>query len=112
MKKSVALKLVVILCCAGLLAVMCATGVECLFRQFFGVICPGCGMSRALIACSRLDFAAAFRYHPMVFSLPVLFLLFWKDGRIFKNNILNWVVIGAVGCGFLANYVVELIRIY
>ena len=39
----------------------------CPFRFFFGISCPGCGMTRALLAALRLDFAAAFSYHP---SLP------------------------------------------
>lgn len=32
----------------------------CPFRFFFGISCPGCGMTRALLAALRLDFAAAF----------------------------------------------------
>ena len=34
----------------------------CPFRFFFGISCPGCGMTRALLAALRLDFAAAFSY--------------------------------------------------
>ena len=41
---------------------------------------PGCGLSRALFALLRLDFAAAFRYHPMIYVLPpvALYTLFGK----------------------------------
>ena len=43
---------------------------DCPFRFFFGISCPGCGMTRALLAALRLDFAAAFSYHPLFFLLP------------------------------------------
>lgn len=43
----------------------------CPFRFFFGISCPGCGMTRALLAALRLDFAAAFSYHPVVFPAAV-----------------------------------------
>ena len=45
---------------------------HCPFRYFFGVACPGCGMTRALLSALRFDFAAAFSYHPLwPFLLPV-----------------------------------------
>ncbi len=51
----------------------------CPVRFFTGVSCPGCGMSRACLACLRLDFAEAFRFHPLVFLLPVAAaLLLWQ----------------------------------
>ena len=55
-------------------------GWGCPVQHFTGVPCPGCGLSRAVYALLRLDFAAAFRYHPMVYVLPpvVLYVLFGK----------------------------------
>lgn len=45
---------------------------HCPFRYFFGIACPGCGMTRALLSALRLDLAAAFAYHPLwPFLLPV-----------------------------------------
>ncbi|MBQ6018545.1 MAG: DUF2752 domain-containing protein [Clostridia bacterium] len=53
--------------------------IGCPIRFFTGVSCPSCGISRALLACLRLDFADAFRLHPAVFLLPVAAgLLLWK----------------------------------
>ena len=49
----------------------------CPFRFFFGISCPGCGMTRALLAALRLDFAAAFSYHPLFFLLPFFLLGFY-----------------------------------
>ena len=55
-------------------------GWGCPVQHFTGVPCPGCGLSRALFALLRLDFAAAFRYHPMIYVLPpvALYTLFGK----------------------------------
>ena len=52
---------------------MTITGIGCPIRWFTGISCPGCGMSCAFISLLRLDFAAAFRYHPMIY-LPYYFL--------------------------------------
>lgn len=38
---------------------------HCPFRYFFGVSCPGCGMTRALLAAVFSDFKTAFSYHPL-----------------------------------------------
>ena len=54
----------------------------CPFRFFFGISCPGCGMPRALLAALRLDFAAAFSYHPLFFLLPFFLLaMYEKNGQ-------------------------------
>ena len=51
----------------------------CPFRFFFGISCPGCGMTRALLAALRLDFAAAFSYHPLFFLLPFFLLGYYLE---------------------------------
>ena len=38
---------------------------HCPFRWLFGVSCPGCGMTRALLAAVFADFKTAFAYHPL-----------------------------------------------
>ncbi len=58
--------------------------IGCPFRLLFGVSCPGCGMVRAAMRCLRLDFAAAWRLHPLVFALPavlVLLIVFRKNAK-------------------------------
>ena len=64
-------------------------------QHFTGVPCPGCGMSRAAFALLRLDFSAAFRYHPMIFVLPpvALYTLFGKKpllGAKTRERVLLW----------------------
>jgi len=45
-----------------------ALGMRCLFREFFGLYCPGCGGTRALYALLQGRLLAAFLYYP---ALPV-----------------------------------------
>ena len=45
----------------------------CLFRNITGIACPGCGMTRSLIATGHLHFVDAIAFHPL--GPPVLLLL-------------------------------------
>lgn len=47
-----------------------AMGISCPIKFFSGISCPGCGMTRACIHALRLDFSAAFSYHPLWIALP------------------------------------------
>lgn len=45
----------------------------CLFRNLFGVECPGCGMIRAISSVFHGNFAQAFQYNKLVvIVLPLL----------------------------------------
>lgn len=48
-------------------------GIPCLFYNFTGFYCPGCGTMRAVVALSRLQFYQALRFNALfVLSLPFL----------------------------------------
>ncbi|MDR1927045.1 MAG: DUF2752 domain-containing protein [Oscillospiraceae bacterium] len=49
-----------------------ATGSVCVFRATVGLPCPGCGMTRAWLAALQLDWAAAWRMHPLFWMIPLL----------------------------------------
>lgn len=87
--------------------VMRQTGVGCVFRRVFGVTCPGCGMGHAIDALFRLDLAEAWRWHPMVFSLPLLAVYLLKDGPLLRSKKADAVMLILIGVGFLINYVVN-----
>lgn len=56
------------------------TDSPCLFRLVTGLPCPACGLTRATFALFRLDFHAAFLYHPMVFLvLPIIVFVLIQD---------------------------------
>ena len=44
----------------------------CLFRNITGIACPGCGMTRSLIATGHLHFEDALTFHPLG---PVVFVI-------------------------------------
>jgi len=85
------------------------SGIGCVFRFFFHVHCPGCGMTRALLSLARGDVAAAVAYHPMVFFLPVMYLCFLFETGPFRSkrwNILAW---SLIGLGFLIHWITLLV---
>lgn len=48
---------------------------DCFFKSTFGLPCPTCGGTRALVALARLDAASAFRSNPLVAAGSVSFVL-------------------------------------
>lgn len=48
----------------------------CLFKTITGWMCPGCGMTRALLAIGRFDFSAALHFNPLSFCV-VAFIFFY-----------------------------------
>ena len=46
----------------------------CPIKRFFGVSCPGCGLTRGCICILKFDFEEAFRYH--VLSIPLFVSIF------------------------------------
>ena len=97
-----------ILLCKALLiigafyAVLQLFGITCPIKFLSGISCCGCGMTRALISAVRLDFAAAFYYHPLFFLVPLGVILFLFRSRIrpLYFKIVIWLFIFA----FLAVY--------
>ena len=84
-----------VLLCGGAVGFAQALGWGCPVQHFTGVPCPGCGLSRAAFALLRRDFAAALRWHPMIFVLPpvVLYALFGKKpllGSKTRERVLLW----------------------
>ena len=93
------------------IAVLCfwTLRVGCIFKLLFHVPCPGCGLTRAWLSAFQLDFGAAFCYHPMFWSIPLLLLFIFKDGKLFHSNRVNLTLLIVIGLGFLAAYLVRVI---
>jgi Protein of unknown function (DUF2752) len=49
----------------------------CPFAAVMGFPCPGCGMTRSLLALMRGDWREAWRQHPVGFLVPPLALGLW-----------------------------------
>lgn len=61
-----------------LYVVFAVTGIGCPIKFVTGISCPGCGMTRSVIALLRFDFKNAFMYHPLfllVFIFCIIYLL-------------------------------------
>lgn len=51
-------------------------GIPCLFNKITGLLCPGCGITRMILAIIHLDFKSAFRYNQVIFiSSPFIIYL-------------------------------------
>lgn len=58
------------------------TGIGCPIRFLTGISCPGCGMTRAVISLFLLNFTDAWYFHPLVFILPFVILVFLLKERL------------------------------
>lgn len=68
-------------------------GMTCIFKNMFGVSCPGCGMTRACISALTFNFKQAFYYHPLWIALiPTVLLLIYfylkEHKKLFKITII------------------------
>ncbi|MBN2221358.1 MAG: DUF2752 domain-containing protein [Vallitaleaceae bacterium] len=89
---------------------------SCVYKNIFGIPCPGCGMTRSYKALLKLDFQQAFYYHPLFFLVPILFLfilvqfcLLKKKGK--ANRWIEWILYIMVGL-FLVVYVYRMILFF
>lgn len=85
-----------------------ALKLPCFFQYFFGIPCPGCGMSHAVFCILQLDFMQAFSCHPMVFSMPILYGYFIIDFRSLRRQRLHKGILAIIALGFLINWIVGL----
>lgn len=96
--KHPAWKFLLLALAGGVLWLWSALDIPCVMRSVTGLICPGCGMTRAWMAVIRLQPAAAFSYHPLFWSVPVLVAYWFFDGKLFGkpklDRIVLWTVIG------------------
>lgn len=70
--------------------------IPCPIKKLTGISCPGCGMTRALIALFMFDFPLALYYHPLVFFvIPVLlmFIVFYERNMVKCKRILIVVLV-------------------
>ena len=101
-------KLTDLLAIAAVVAAFYLLDLPCIFQALFQIPCPGCGMTRAYISLIRFDLPAAFAYHPMFWSVPVLILLYFTDGKLFRAKWLNRLLLIALSAGFFLNWLLQL----
>jgi len=88
------------------------TSTSCTLRAITGLPCPGCGLTRGLLAALRGDLAEAFRMHPLFWLAPVILLavlallVFWPD--LLNSRAANHVWLALAGL-FIGVYLVRMI---
>lgn len=92
-----------------LVTILYFLGVPCIFQTLLGIPCPGCGMTRAILSALRLDLKAAFLYHPMFWSMPILYLYFLLDKGIFPKKLWNRLLLWGICGGFVLNWFVKIL---
>ena len=78
--------------------------ITCVFLKVFGVPCPGCGMTRAVLSLIRLDFCGAFKHNVVVFFMPYVFMYVFFD---FKHKIHN-VLLSIIAVTAIINWVIKI----
>ena len=97
-------KTILTVCYLAIVLLLYFLGAECIFKKFLGVSCPGCGMTRAFLSALRFDFTAAFKYHFMFWSMPILYLYFLLDGKLFKHKKVDLAILIIIAIGFVVNW--------
>ncbi|MBR5451668.1 MAG: DUF2752 domain-containing protein [Clostridia bacterium] len=105
--KNLRLKLIVTAALLLYAAALYLLKIPCPIYAISGVKCLGCGMTRALVAAVKLDFSAAFQYHAMFWSVPLLYVCFMLDGKPFRHKFLNVLIYIAVIIGFITNWMLH-----
>ena len=100
-------KMLILLLIPAYAAVMYLLGLKCPVKTAFGYECPGCGMTRAVIYALQLDFRGAFEHHSMFWSVPLLFILIIRDGKVAGNRGINRLLSLLIVTGFLLNWAIR-----
>lgn len=93
----------------GIIAIMYHFDLPCPFQFLFHIDCPGCGITRAYISLFRLDLRAAFSYHPLFWTVPLCLILYLFDGKLFRKQWINNLLIGLLAFGFLGLWLLRLL---
>lgn len=83
---------------------------SCVFVRLFGIVCPGCGMTRAYKALLSFDIIGAFEHHLMFWSVPIMLIYFWFDGHIFKRKNVDRIIFWIIVTGFAINWIINLLE--
>lgn len=61
---------------------------KCPIQKVFRIRCPGCGMTRAILAAIKMNFQEAFQYHNLfpIVILATIYLMFREKISIGKKN--------------------------
>lgn len=82
-------------------------GIGCPIKFVTGISCLGCGMTRAWLALLKLDFSAAFYYHPLFALPPVAAIVYFLKSKI--NLKIYKIIMLTMAAAFITIYLYRLI---
>jgi hypothetical protein len=56
--------------------------IPCVFYEFTGLKCPGCGITRMIVSLAKLNFTDAFGYNPFLFITGPFILIYLAISEI------------------------------
>ena len=80
----------------------------CVFKNMTGILCPGCGLTRAWLFFIKGNPIKALQFHPMFWSIPILLFYFIYDGVPLKNKKINNSIFFLILLGWFLNYLLKL----
>lgn len=83
------------------------SGIGCVWRHFLDISCLGCGMTRAYISLLKGNISAAFGYHPMFWSVPILFYYFIFTKKLLAKKI-HIIILTLIAIGFIVNWLAKI----
>ena len=72
-------RLLLMLYLAGIYLFFSLLHIGCPLKFITGISCPGCGMTRAYYSLLHLDMNMAIYYHPLLFLVPLMVVLYLFD---------------------------------
>ncbi len=60
---------------------------ECMFWKFWGIYCPGCGGTRAVIALLQGHFLQSAWYHPLIMYILIMYALYMISHTLEKLHV-------------------------
>ena len=81
----------------------------CVFHAALGVECPGCGTTRAWLAALGGDLSSAFKYNPLFWAAPVLYIFILYDGQLPGNKRLSRAILFTILAGYLLLFLLRLL---
>jgi hypothetical protein len=87
--------------------------IYCFVELVFGIPCMGCGMTRAMLNVLQFDFITAFHYHPLIFIMPIILLIYvFRDMKYVQNLYHSkwfWISIFIL---FIVVYIIRMVLYY
>lgn len=81
----------------------------CLFKNVLGIPCPGCGMTRAFLALTDLNFRLAFSYHPLFIIPIIIFIILFLHKKKYLSNVQTNMITTILAIISIALYIFRII---